>query len=95
MIMKNENMIKTNMALIVHHHFALFANHPWLTEILAPNVGPGSDITNEGLKLQTIGGQWLGAGWFHLVGAGWGLPICLAKILVRYEFLCNDDKCIT
>ncbi len=31
--------------------------HPWLTEIPAPDGGPGSDITNEGLKLQTIGGQ--------------------------------------
>ncbi len=31
--------------------------HPWLTEIPAPDGGPGSDITNEGLKLQTIDGQ--------------------------------------
>ncbi len=31
--------------------------HPWLTEIPAPDRGPGNDITNEGLKLQTIGRQ--------------------------------------
>ena len=32
-------------------------DHPWLTEIPAPHRGPGSDITNEGVKLQTMGGQ--------------------------------------
>ena len=29
----------------------------WGTEITAPDGGPGSDIINRGLKLQTIGGQ--------------------------------------
>ena len=31
--------------------------HPWLTKIPAPDGSSGSDITNKGLKLQTIGGQ--------------------------------------
>ncbi len=39
------------------HARILTQSHPWLTEIPAPDGGPGSDITNEGLKLQTIGGQ--------------------------------------
>ncbi len=33
------------------------SNHPGVVEIIAPVGSQGSDITNEGLKLQTIGGQ--------------------------------------
>ena len=32
-----------------------YAYHPWLTEIPAPDGGPGNYITNEGLKLQVLG----------------------------------------
>ncbi len=32
-------------------------DHPWLTEIPAPDGDRGNDITNEGLNLQTMGGQ--------------------------------------
>ncbi len=43
-----------------HSQYVLLKNHPWLTGISAPDGGPGSDITNEGLKLQTIGGAIAG-----------------------------------
>ncbi len=75
-------------------------NQPGLAEISAPVGGSGSDITNEGLKSQTLRGQWPGAGRSLLVVAGWGLTICLPKTVVllkrsqevRYGFLCNNDK---
>ncbi len=47
----------TPLILFITLYMGFQANHPWLTEIPAPDGGPGSDITNEGLKLQTKGGQ--------------------------------------
>ncbi len=42
--------------------------HPGLQKP-APAGGPGSDIINMGLKLETMGGQKLGTGWFLIPSA--------------------------
>ena len=47
--------------------------HPGLQKP-APAGGPGSDIINMGLKLETMGGQKLGTPNPQWPSAGWGLP---------------------
>ncbi len=54
------NQAKCNMWCVkCKHHMtgSVVYNHPGGAEIIASIGGPGSDIINEGLKLNTIGGQ--------------------------------------
>ena len=44
----------------------LYLFQPGLAEIPALDEDPGSDFINEGLKLQTVGEQKLGEGWFQI-----------------------------